>query len=91
MNQLNRVYDSTLLNSGITYQIDGCLYRFLHKDPYAKINAPKYEFQPLAGQKRRCNLTLNHRQLMAKVYEVEGMQVNRNATATQESVQLSLF
>jgi len=91
MNQLNRIYDATLLSRSVVYQIDCCLYNFVGKDPYASIQAPKYQFQPLPGQKRRSELVLNHRQLKAKVYSVEGMKVSDNATATKVGVQLSLF
>ncbi len=91
MIQLNRVYDSTSLKSDATYQIDGCLYRFLYKDPYSSVNAPRYKFQAWVGQRRRSDLILNHRQLTSKVYEVEGMLASRNVTATDAAVQLSLF
>lgn len=91
MQKLNCIYDSTELKRSATYQIDGCLYCFLGKKPYSSIQAPKYKFQPLPGQKRRSDLILNRRQLISRVYEVEGMQVSRNSTATATSVQLSLL
>ena len=91
MNQLNRIYDSTLLKSTATYQIDGCLYHYAGQDPYATIQAPKYKFIPLAGQRRRSDLVLNRTKLLTRVYEVEGMTVSRNATTTDTSVQLGLF
>jgi len=91
MNKLNRVYDSTLLTSSATYQIDGCLYQYLGKDPYGSIKSPKFRFKPLAGQRKHCELVLNYKQLILRAYEVEGMKVNCNASATDSSVQLSLF
>jgi|GEM_PF-805606 hypothetical protein len=91
MKQLNRVYDSTLLTSTATYQIDGRLYRYLGRDPYASIQSPKYRFKPLSGQKRRSDLVLNHRQLMLLVWEVPGMTVSQSAAVTEDSVQLGLF
>ena len=95
MTPLTKVYDATLLSRRSTYQIDGRLYKFLGSDPYANIQSPQYKFRPLAGQKRRSDLVLNHRKLMALVYEVPGMQVFHNASATDvqtaEGIQLALF
>ncbi len=91
MQELKPVYDSTLLRCNATYQIDGCLYRFLGKDPYCSINAPKYIFSPAPGQRRKSNLVINHRQLLLKVYEVPNLLTSSNTTVTKTSVQMSLF
>jgi hypothetical protein len=91
MNEPTLVYDSTLLKTSAVYQIEGCLYRFLWKDPYSTISAPKYVFRPINGQRRQKDLSINRRQLLSRVYEVPGMQVQSNATASESSVQLGLF
>lgn len=89
MRQLTRIWDSTALSKSLVYHIDGCLYRFLYSDPYARVDHPQYLFRPLAGQRRKADLQLNHRQLTAKVYEVEGMQA-RNATVEGNGIQMTL-
>ena len=91
MNQLSRIWDSTLLSGSAVYQIDGCLYRFLYCDPYTSIQAPKYRFRPLSGQRKRSDLVLNRKQLTIRCYEVLLMKANHNASAADASIQLGLF
>lgn len=88
MNNLVRVYDSTLLTQSKVFQIDRNLYQYSHKR--GTIKAPQYVFKPLAGQRKKSDLVLNHRQLTNKCYEVQGMSVNVSVIS-QESLQLSLF
>ena len=85
------VYDPTLLKKDGVYQIEGCLYRFLRVDPFSNINAPKYEFSPLGGQKRKKDLSLNRNQLLIKVYEIRGMTASKTDEVKKDSVQLGLF
>lgn len=89
MRQLTRIWDSTSLSKFLVYHIDGCLYRFLYSDPHARADYPQYIFRPLVGQRCKADLQLNHRQLTAKVYEVEGM-VARNTEAEGNGVQMIL-
>jgi len=89
--KLNSVYDTTLLRQGITYQIDGYLYKFIGADPYASLQSPQFRFRPLSGQRRRADLTLNQKQLKSRCYEVEGLQTSRTASASPDGVQLGLF
>ncbi|ARV57993.1 hypothetical protein BZZ01_04485 [Nostocales cyanobacterium HT-58-2] len=92
MQQLTLVYDSTSLSIHSIYQIEGYLYRFLYKDPYASIRHPAYVFSPLQGQRRKVNLILNSNKLKAKVvYKVEGMTLEPNMLVTNDAVQLSLW
>ena len=88
--ELTKVYDSTLLTSTAVYLINGSQYRFLCRDAFASVNSPQYIFEPLPGQRKKSTLTLNHKQLLSKVYEVPNFKVSPVKT-TQPSVQTSLF
>ncbi len=71
MNNLSLVYDSTLLTQSKVYQIDRTLYQFLYRT--GTIQAPQYIFRPLAGQRKKADLKLNHKALTNRCYEVEGV------------------
>ena len=88
MNNLSRVYDSTLLTQAKVYQIDRTLYQFLYRT--GTIQHPKYHFHPLAGQRKKADLLLNHKTLTTRCYEVSGMSTNVSVIS-QESLQLALF
>lgn len=88
MNNLNRVYDSTLLSKSKVYQIDRTLYQYLYQT--GTIKAPQYVFRPLSGQRKKADLTLNHKALTTRCYEVGGMSTNVSVIS-QESLQLSIF
>jgi len=94
--ELKKVYDSTSLKSTVAYHIDGYLYRFLCRDSFSPVNAPKYKFSPLPNQRRKTTITLNHKQLLTKVYEVPNYTITSasadTATEPKESnLQTSLF
>ncbi|MBD2169423.1 hypothetical protein H6G04_34235 [Calothrix membranacea FACHB-236] len=88
MNNLNRVYDSTLLTQSKVYQIDRTLYQYRYKT--GTIQAPQYIFCPLAGQRKKADLKLNHKALTTRCYEVEGV-TTKSSVLSQESLQLSIF
>ncbi|BBD63433.1 hypothetical protein NIES2109_62830 (plasmid) [Nostoc sp. HK-01] len=88
MNNLSRVYDSTLLSNSKVYQIDRILYQYLHKT--GTIQHPKYHFRPLAGQRKKADLLLNHKALNTRCYKVLGM-LTSASVISQESLQLSIF
>ncbi|WP_414546568.1 hypothetical protein [Nostoc sp. CCY0012] len=88
MNNLNKVYDSTLLTQSRVYQIDRTLYKYLYK--IGTGTAPQYIFRPLAGQRKKADLKLNHKALMSRCYEVQGMST-KSSVLSQESLQLSIF
>jgi hypothetical protein len=88
MNNLSRVYDSTLLTNSKVYQIDRTLYQYLFKT--GTIQHPKYHFRPLSGQRKKADLLLNHKVLTTRCYEVTGMSTNARVIS-QESLQLSIF
>jgi hypothetical protein len=88
MNNLSRVYDSTLLSNSKVYQIDRTLYQYLFKT--GTIQHPKYHFRPLSGQRKKADLLLNHKTLTTRCYEVTGMSTNARVIS-QESLQLSIF
>jgi hypothetical protein len=88
MNNLNLVYDSTLLTQSKVYQIDRTLYQYLYKT--GTIRAPKYHFRPLPGQRKKTDLVINHSTLINRCEEVVGMSVNVSVIS-QESLQLALF
>ncbi|BAY42398.1 hypothetical protein NIES2111_68210 (plasmid) [Nostoc sp. NIES-2111] len=88
MNNLNRVYDSTILSSQKVYQINRNLYQYLYKT--GTIQAPQYIFRPLAGQRKKTELKLNHKALTNRCYEVEGA-TTKSSVISQESLQLALF
>lgn len=88
MNNLNRVYDSTLLSQSKVYQIDRTLYQYLYKT--GTIPAPQFIFRPLVGQRNQADLKLNHKALTTRCYEVEGAKIN-SSVLSQESLQLSIF
>ncbi|AFZ04531.1 hypothetical protein Cal6303_5656 (plasmid) [Calothrix sp. PCC 6303] len=89
MSQVTHIWDSTLLRKSAVYQINGFLYRYLYKD--GSIKHSSYHFRPLAGQKIKADLKLNHNKLTSCCYEVEGIRATRNTTVTDKTVQLSLF
>ncbi|MBW4597517.1 MAG: hypothetical protein KME46_32630 [Brasilonema angustatum HA4187-MV1] len=82
------VYDAARLSKTFLYQIDGCFYRFKGINTNAK--APRYEFEPLNGQRRHTGLILNSSKL-ASVYVIEDMIVSGHDTVTENHTQLSLF
>lgn len=88
MINLIKIHCPTLLNYGVTYQIDGYLYKFNHTD--GSIAFPQYVFKPLAGQRRTANLKLNRQKLLAKCYEVQGISRLVDVKSS-EVVQLKLF
>jgi hypothetical protein len=88
MNNLNKVYDSTILSSKKVYQIDRTLYQYLYRT--GTIQAPQYIFRPLAGQRKKADLKLNHKGLINRCYEVEGA-TTKSSVISQESLQLALF
>ncbi|UKP01489.1 hypothetical protein [Nostoc sp. UHCC 0870] len=88
MNNLNRVYDSTLLSQSKVYQIERTLYQYLYKT--GTIQAPQFIFRPLAGQRKKADLRLNHKALTTRCYEVEGV-TTKSSVISQESLQLSIF
>jgi hypothetical protein len=88
MNNLSRVYDSTILSSQKVYQIDRNLYQYLYRT--GTIQHPKYHFRPLSGQRKKADLFLNHKTLTTRCYEVSGMSTNASVIS-QESLQLALF
>lgn len=88
MNNLNRVYDSTILSCKKVYQIDRTLYQYLYKT--GTIQAPQYIFRPLAGQRKKADLKLNHKGLINRCYEVQGA-TTKSSVISQESLQLSIF
>ncbi|UKP01566.1 hypothetical protein [Nostoc sp. UHCC 0870] len=88
MKNLNRVYDSTLLSQSKVYQIDRTLYQYLYKT--GTIQAPQFIFRPLAGQRKKADLRLNHKALTTRCYEVEGV-TTKSSVLSQESLQLSIF
>jgi hypothetical protein len=88
MKNLNRVYDSTLLTQSKVYQIDRTLYQYLYKT--GTIQAPQFIFRPLAGQRKKADLKLNHKALTTRCYEVEGV-TTKSSVLSQESLQLSIF
>ncbi|BAY95924.1 hypothetical protein FDUTEX481_06547 [Tolypothrix sp. PCC 7601] len=88
MNNLNIVYDSTLLTNSKVYQIDRTLYQYLYKT--GTIQHPKYHFRPLPGQRKKVDLLLNYKALTTSCYEVSGMSTNASVISL-ESLQLSIF
>lgn len=88
MKNLNRVYDSTLLSQSKVYQIDRTMYQYLYKT--GTIQAPQFIFRPLAGQRKKADLRLNHKALTTRCYEVEGV-TTKSSVLSQESLQLSIF
>lgn len=88
MQNLSRIYDSTLLTEADVYQIDRTLYRYLFQT--GTINAPQFIFRPLSGQRKKADLKLNHKALTTRCYAVEGLSTN-SSVINQQSLQLSLF
>ncbi|MBD2254973.1 hypothetical protein [Nostoc parmelioides] len=88
MNNLSLVYDSTSLTQSKVYQIDRNLYQYLYQT--GTIQAPQYIFRPLAGQRKKTDLKLNHKGLINRCYEVEGA-TTKSSVISQESLQLALF
>jgi hypothetical protein len=87
MNQLERVYDTTLLTSAKIYQIDGCLCRYLFDK--GTVKHTQYHFQPLPKQRKQARIILNRRRLFTQCYETN---LQRNlAEITPTSIQLTLF
>jgi hypothetical protein len=91
MLQTSLVYDSTALSRRAVYEIYGFFYRYKGSDPFASIRAPRYSFEPLAGQRRHAELVLNHRKLTSCVYQVQGLNIKPSDMITGDYIQLSLF
>ncbi|MBD2504074.1 hypothetical protein [Anabaena azotica] len=88
MQNLTRIDDPALLIESGVYQIDRTLYQYIEKTGTFK--APQYTFRPLAGEKKKGDIKLNHKALTTRCYAVEGLSVN-SYVVNQQSQQLSLF
>ncbi len=88
MQNLTRIHDSALLIESGVYQIDRTLYRYIEKT--GTVKAPQYIFRPLAGEKKKGDIKLNHKALITRCYAVEGLYDN-SCVVNQQSQQLSLF
>ena len=91
MHELRSVYDATSLSKSKTYLYQRNLYRFVSEDPYTKINHPRYCFEPLGGQRRKCQIFLNKNNLF-RMQEIVGLRLGKMASVTNKKyIQLSLF
>ncbi|WP_199330992.1 MULTISPECIES: hypothetical protein [unclassified Calothrix] len=91
MRQLIFVYDHSELSQHKVYQINGTLYRYTGKCPWARIDHPQWCFEPLAGQRKNMTLKLNQTKVKRVIYEVPGMVASRKAEVVGEAIQQSLF
>lgn len=91
MNDLIHVYDASQISESKIYQINGTLYRFTGRCPWAAINHPQWTFEPLPGQRKTSTLNLNKNKVGRCVYEVPGMAANRKSQVVGGAVQQSLF
>ncbi|RUR72384.1 hypothetical protein DSM107007_57520 [Nostoc sp. PCC 7120 = FACHB-418] len=65
MQNLTRIDDpASLIESGV-YQIDRTLYRYIEK--IGTLKAPQYIFRPLAGEKKKEDIKLNHKALSTRL------------------------
>ena len=90
MQQLEQLYESTQLERGAVYQIDGCLYQYEHSDPYARPDRPKFKFSPLPGQSKKAQLVLS-KEKIRRCYLVPGYRGSQVLQVGLTAVQLSLF
>ncbi len=90
MNDLLPTYSPDDLKQGAIYQIDGTLYQYLYRDPYARNDCPKFVFACLQGQRKKVDRTLN-RNTLRKAYLVPGYQAQRGSEVIGEAIQQSLF
>ncbi|BAY66926.1 hypothetical protein NIES22_70700 (plasmid) [Calothrix brevissima NIES-22] len=90
MQELEPIYESTRLQGGAVYQINGVLYKYLYSDPYARIDHPRFKFSPLPGQRRKSELVLNKNSLR-KAYFVPSYRASQVSTVSEDAVQMSLF
>ena len=90
MQQLEQLYETSQLECGAVYQIDGCLYQYQYSDPYSRSDRPKFKFSPLAGQRKRTDLVLN-KEKIRRCYLVPNYRASQVSTVSDQAVQLSLF
>ncbi|BAZ65556.1 MAG: hypothetical protein KME28_13115 [Pelatocladus maniniholoensis HA4357-MV3] len=90
MNNLEPVYETTQLQRGAVYQINGTLYQYQYPDPYARIDHPRFCFRCLDGQRRKADLVLN-KNTIRKAYLVPGYKAQRGSQVIGEAIQQSLF
>ncbi|MDJ0674020.1 MAG: hypothetical protein QNJ36_01240 [Calothrix sp. MO_167.B42] len=90
MQDLEPIMGYTRLNQSDVYQINNILYRYLYSDPYARPDCPRFLFRPLAGQRKKADLTLNKHKIH-KVYLVPGYQAKTPQVVEPQGVQLALF
>ena len=90
MNTLKPIFCAEELQRGAVYQIEGCLYQFLHCDPYARSDFPRYQFRCLQEQRKKTDVTLN-KNTIRKAYLVPGCQAQRGSIVQGEAIQQSLF
>ncbi|ARV59506.1 hypothetical protein BZZ01_13500 [Nostocales cyanobacterium HT-58-2] len=90
MKELIPVFSGSELRRGAVYQIDGCLYEYAYNDPYARLEAPKYVFKPLSGQRRKAEVVLN-KNTVRRAELVPDLRGNQHQTANEGHIQLSLF
>lgn len=89
MNDLNLIDCVTLLTQAKTYQIDGTLYRFLHRSD--SITHPQFWFRPLPRQRKTADLKLNRDKVLRKVYEIPALYRQHQAVVENGIIQQSLF
>lgn len=77
------------LSHHAVYQIDGCLYSYTGTEKKGK--NVKFQFQPLARQRKQSPLSLTSQKLFTQVMEVPSMYGKINHDSAQNTVQLSLF
>ncbi len=91
MSELIPIYDTSMLSECKVYHINGALYRFTGKCPWARIDHPQWTFRPLIGQSKTATLKLNQNKVTRLVYEVPGMIASRKGEVMGQGIQQSLF
>jgi hypothetical protein len=90
--QLERIYDAAQLSKSKVYQLNGTIYRFTCKCPYARIDHPQWLFEPLNGQRTKATLKLNSSKIRSGcLTEVVGMIADRKSEVIPQGIQQSLF
>jgi hypothetical protein len=90
--QLERIYEPSQLSKLKVYQLNGTLYRFTCKCPYARIDRPQWLFEPLTGQRTKATLKLNSGKIRSGcLTEVVGMIADRKSEVVPQGIQQVLF
>ncbi|BAZ41447.1 hypothetical protein NIES4101_74130 [Calothrix sp. NIES-4101] len=91
MPEIARIYQPDQLSKHRIYDYRGTKYRFICKCPYAQLNHPQWNFDPLPGQRSKKSLRLNLNKIRSGCLVELPDVITKPQSQVPEAVQQSLF